>query len=112
MRGFIVMGAVLALPLGTAALEAHGLSTSYTEITITPTRLEVRCLVSLNEIVTHFPIGVRTDERLGPQELDAAMTGIFAFLGEHVTLAVTEQPWRWSGGRITLIQARHSSDSS
>jgi HupE/UreJ protein len=88
MRGFIVIAAVLALPLGTAPLEAHGLSTSYTEITITPTRVDVRCLVSLNEIVTHFPIGVRTDERLGPQDLDAAMTGIFAFLGEHVTLAV------------------------
>lgn len=86
------MGVLLAVLRGAAPAEAHGLSTSYTEITITPARLEVTCLLDLNEIFTHFSTGVRTGRRLGPQDLDAAMTGIFDFLGEHMTLAVNGTP--------------------
>ena len=86
------MAAVSILLGGAARSEAHGLSTSYTEITITPTRVDVTCLVSLNEIFTHFPVTAREGRRSGKQDLDAAVDGIFAFLREHVTLAVNGTP--------------------
>ena len=71
--------------------DAHGLSTSYTEIAITPARLAVTCLVSLDEILAHFPVSA-TDERMARQDLDAAVRSVFAFLGEHLTLAVDGRP--------------------
>ncbi len=88
MRMVIVMGLLLAVLRGTVPAEAHGLSTSYTEIAITPTRVDVAALLSLDEIFTHFPAGASTDERMARQALDAAMTEVFAFIGEHVTVAI------------------------
>jgi len=92
MRSVIVIAALLAVLPAAAPAAAHGLSTSYTEITITPTQVQVTCLVSLNEIATHFPIGARTDERIAPQDLAAAVASAFAFVGEHLTLAVDGTP--------------------
>jgi hypothetical protein len=92
MRGFLVIGVLLTLAGSAVPAGAHGLSTSYTEISITPTRLEVTCLLSINEIFTHFPIGGRSDERVGLQELDTVVAGVFAFLGEHLTLTVDGTP--------------------
>ena len=92
----LLIGVLLAWLWGAAPADAHGLSTSYTEITITPTRVEVTCLLSIGEILAHFhpgfPAGVRTDGPIAPQDLDAAMAGAFAFVGEHLTLAIDGTP--------------------
>jgi hypothetical protein len=92
MRRFSVMIVLPALLCGAVPAGAHGLSTSYTEITISPTRLEVTYLSSINEIFAHFPAGVRADGRNVQQEVDAAVSGAFAFIGEHLTLAVDGVP--------------------
>jgi hypothetical protein len=62
MRRFSVIAVLPALLCGAVPAGAHGLSTSYTDITLRPARLEVTYLLSINEIFTHFPVGVRADD--------------------------------------------------
>ena len=83
-----VLAALVAVAAGAAPAAAHGLSTSYTEIAITPARLEVTCLLSADEVLLHFPASTRTDGQVTREALDAAIAGVFAFLAEHLDLAV------------------------
>jgi hypothetical protein len=86
--GVIAAWALLALLGAAASADAHGLSTSYTAITVTPARLDVICLVGLDEIVTHFPAGARSAGAGVRPDLDAAIAGAFTFVREHLALAL------------------------
>jgi hypothetical protein len=94
----VVGGVLLAFLCAAVPAQAHGLSTSYTEIVIAPTRLDVTCLLSVDEILTHFPIDALMDRRLAQQDVDAAITAVFAFLTDHLTLTVD--------GRTTALERR------
>jgi hypothetical protein len=93
-------GVLLAWASEAAPARAHGLSTSYTEITVTPTRLVVACLIGLEEIVTHFPPGARAGGRTVPADLDGAMTAAFGFVREHLTVSI-------DGSAVALERGAH-----
>jgi hypothetical protein len=85
----LALTVMLLAALGRAVpAHAHGLSTSYTEIAVTPARLELVCLLSADEILLHFPIHARTERRPGPEEIEAALTAVFAFLEQRLVVAV------------------------
>ena len=79
---------LLALLCGAGAASAHGLNTSYIDIAIEASRLSVTCLLSADEIIMHFPVGVGAEGGGRPQDLDAAMQTAFAFLDEHLSLTL------------------------
>jgi HupE / UreJ protein len=88
MREAVGTCVLLALLCGARAASAHGLNTSYIDIAIEASRLSVTCLLSAEEIVTHFPVGVGAEGGRRPQDLDAAMQAAFAFLEEHLSLTL------------------------
>ena len=81
---------LVAMLLGSARAGAHGLSTSYTEITVSPSRVEVVCLMTVEDIVAHFPVSLDKTGRITPEALQDVAPAIFAFLGQHLTLALDE----------------------
>ncbi len=83
-----LLAVLLAVLWGAAPAEAHGTNASYTEITITPSQLEVVYLLGVDEIVTHFPVGIDRSDRVSVQEIDRTAPAVFSFLAEHVSLAV------------------------
>jgi hypothetical protein len=84
----VLLGALL-VPLGAAVpARAHGLSTSYTEISVTSARVDVTWLVGADEVLLHFPAAARTDARIAREQLDASIDAVFAFLVEHLAIAV------------------------
>jgi hypothetical protein len=87
-----LLAAALLAPPAVATAHAHGLSTSYTEIDVTPARLQVAWLVGADEIFLHFPIAAQAAERSPRERLDASVDALFAFLGEHVAITVDGRP--------------------
>jgi hypothetical protein len=88
MRYPIALVVLLGSLARSAGVEAHGLSTSYTDLTVASARLEVTCLLSVDEILTHFRLPGRSGGTMGREELDAVMSDVFDFLARHLTLAV------------------------
>jgi hypothetical protein len=84
----VLLGALLVPPGAAVPAHAHGLSTSYTEITVTAARVNVAWLVGADEVLLHFPDAAPTDGRIAREQLDASMDTVFGFLVEHLAIAV------------------------
>lgn len=90
---------------GGAPAEAHGINASYTEITLSPTRVDAAYLFTVDDILTHFPIGVDRRAPVAIEDLDRTVPGIFAFLAEHVTLTL-------DGTAVALQPGSHRAHAS
>jgi len=75
---------LIALLRGAAPASAHGINASYTEITLTPSRVEVAHLLTVEELVTHFHIA--TADQHGLDAFEESIPAIFAFLERHLTV--------------------------
>jgi len=81
---------LLGVLWGSAPAGAHGLNASYTEIAVSPSRVEVVRLMTVEDIVAHFPVIVDRTGRITPEALQDAAPAIFAFLGDHLRLTLDE----------------------
>ena len=91
-----LLATLMVLLAGGAAAEAHGINSSYTEITVTPAGIEVAHLLTVDEIVAHFPVALERADRITPEELDRAAPAVFDFLARHLTLS--------ADGRAVVLQ--------
>jgi hypothetical protein len=83
----VLLGALLAPPGAAGPARAHGLSTSYTEISVTSARVDVTWLVGADEVLLHFPVGARTQAQISRDQLEVSIDAVFAFLVEHLAIA-------------------------
>jgi hypothetical protein len=86
-----LLAMLLVLLAGAAASEAHGINSSYIEITVTPARIEAAYLLTVDEIVAHFPVAPERTDHITPEELDRVAPAVFDFLARHLTLSVDDR---------------------
>jgi len=89
------------------AAEAHGMNAGYTSLTITSTQLDLECLVAVDDLFNHFSVNADGGTTITRQEVDAAMPEVYAFIAEHLAVAVDGARVAFETGPHSL--ARHSS---
>jgi len=86
----MALALVLLFLLSTTPANAHGLNASFAEITVAPTRIEHVYLLSVEDVVAHFPVEIDGTGRVSPAALDRVMPDVLAFLRTHLTLTVDQ----------------------
>ncbi len=92
----------LILSAGPAA--AHGIHASYSTITVRPRQLELIVTFNLADMDAHFHINTDADPAISSEELHAALPTLYAFIEQHVTVAVNGSPIALHREHATLTE--------
>jgi hypothetical protein len=88
----IVSIVLLFVAGGATRADAHGMYASYAQITVAQSQAQVAYLLSVEELVRHFPEAAALADSTGPGGLQPASAAISAFLAEHVRLSFDGVP--------------------
>lgn len=95
---------VLGIWLLPVPAQAHGLTASYTAITVTTDRLDVVCSFDLVDVAFHFHLDTNGDTHITADELRAAAPALFEFVEQHLTLTLDGSAVTLTRGHATLTR--------
>ena len=97
----------LTLLTAPSPAHAHGISASFTTVTITEGSVVVEVGISVADAIAHFQLDTNADQRISPQELRTAVPQLATFLNEHLVVALDNRSVRFEHpvGRIESLAA-------